>query len=526
MKHMHLIWIIIVLIQFPFCQYSFSQGLKIKEFKQSINDGSAFHAPLDAEGHSCGLIKVRANNSDLHFKGNIIGDVENKVNEYWVFMPQGSKSLTINHPNYMPFSMAFADYGIDISSKTTYILTLEETRFKKEKTEVTIVVKPEDANLFIDDIFVDNLSGNGYYQLYITKGEHICNVSKIGYRPNVQIIQTGKTQQNLSVELESVLAELEIKCITSSAELYIDGEYKGNGSWKGKLLAGEHKIEACQNNFKNISQMIVLEEKESKILSLPELKRTMAILHIETSPSCIPVTVDGSIKGTSPIEIEIETGIHLVTSESYGCSPYRGEVVVEENKDNNIKIALKYENIDYQKAYEGDKDMIASLAIDKIFMANHWSCDNYEKVIAEAIFWAERHPIPNELYNYSGDSMYDDYYTHWIEAYCEYRNPGKALLFLEAAKRKIREKRFDGRINIEYCMSLIGNSYLKIKRYDEAIRCYKEAKEHGYEGLAACYEAKGDKQKALLYYNQCLNTNLFSSTDIQNIQMKIKALQR
>ena len=115
MKHMHLIWIIIVLIQFPFCQYSFSQGLKIKEFKQSINDGSAFHAPLDAEGHSCGLIKVRANNSDLHFKGNIIGDVENKVNEYWVFMPQGSKSLTINHPNYMPFSMAFAVSALFLS---------------------------------------------------------------------------------------------------------------------------------------------------------------------------------------------------------------------------------------------------------------------------------------------------------------------------------------------------------------------------------------------------------------------------
>jgi len=40
------------------CQLSFAQGFKVKGFEQNINDGSAFHAPLDAEGHPCGLIKV------------------------------------------------------------------------------------------------------------------------------------------------------------------------------------------------------------------------------------------------------------------------------------------------------------------------------------------------------------------------------------------------------------------------------------------------------------------------------------
>ena len=39
------------------CELSFSQGLKVKEFKQSLSDGSAYHAPMDADGHPCGLIK-------------------------------------------------------------------------------------------------------------------------------------------------------------------------------------------------------------------------------------------------------------------------------------------------------------------------------------------------------------------------------------------------------------------------------------------------------------------------------------
>ena len=60
----------------------FCQGFKVKEFKQNINDGSAFHAPLDSLGNPCGLIKVRTDNPDLHFCGSIVGEVENKRNEY------------------------------------------------------------------------------------------------------------------------------------------------------------------------------------------------------------------------------------------------------------------------------------------------------------------------------------------------------------------------------------------------------------------------------------------------------------
>ena len=62
------------------CLLSFSQGLKVKEFKQNLNDGSAFHAPMDAEEHPCGLIKVRTDNPDLEFVGDVVGKVENKMN--------------------------------------------------------------------------------------------------------------------------------------------------------------------------------------------------------------------------------------------------------------------------------------------------------------------------------------------------------------------------------------------------------------------------------------------------------------
>lgn len=113
---------------------SFSQGFKVKEFKLNISDGSAYHAPMDGNGHPCGLIKVRTDDEELKFKGDIVGEVENKTNEYWVFMAQGSKTLNILHPNFLPMTVDFTSFGIDeVASKATYILTLSEQKFKKRK---------------------------------------------------------------------------------------------------------------------------------------------------------------------------------------------------------------------------------------------------------------------------------------------------------------------------------------------------------------------------------------------------------
>ena len=373
-----------------FCQSVFSQGFKLKDFKQNLNDGSAFHAPMDAEGHPCGLIKVRSSNPELQFRGDIVGEVENKTNEYWVYMPQGSQSLTIQHPNFLPLAVSFTGYGIDVASKATYILTLEELKYKKEKTGVSIVLKPEDAQLTINDTYLENLSGNGFYQLYLPKGEYVCRFSKEGYRANTQIIQTGKASQNLSIELESVMAELDIKCKTATAEIYIDGELKGNGSWKGALLPGEHQIEAKQKNFNTSKQTVTLSEKEYRSVSLPELKRSSGKLEIRTTPSGLPVLVDGKNVGISPCSVEIETGKHYVGCKSYGIQTNRSDIVVNSGETNKVSILVEYadgilEKQHYRKAYNGDLKSILNLVCEA------GNKNNYEEAI-EAFFWINRHP--------------------------------------------------------------------------------------------------------------------------------------
>jgi tetratricopeptide (TPR) repeat protein len=370
----------------------YCQGFKVKEFKQNINDGSAFHAPLDSLGNPCGLIKVRTDNPDLHFCGSIVGKVENKQNEYWVYLVKGSNQMEVSHPNYLPLHIEFNAFGIDkIDSKSTYVLTLLESKYKKEKCGLTITVKPENAQLFIDDIAIDNLSSNGFYQLYLPKGEYVYRVAHDGYRPVIQTIASGKGSLNLSVELESVMANLQIKCKTETAEILVDGELKGNGYWSGDVLPGPHKIEARQSNFISQIQQISLEEKENRIVSVPELMRSKGKLNISTNLPNMRVMLDGEFVGISPCEVETETGEHYVSCDAYGCLPYRSNVNVNSEDIANVVIKLEFDSNNsfaeyYPKAYQGDIESMSVLAVNRMLKNWHSGAENIE----EAVYWRER----------------------------------------------------------------------------------------------------------------------------------------
>lgn len=498
-----------IVFAMTFFTNSFSQGFNVEEFKQNINDGSAFHAPLDDEGHPCGLIKVRANDASLKFKGNIVGEVENKTNEYWVYVPQENRSLIIMHPNFLPFSVDFSAYGVTIVPKATYVLTLSEQKFKKEKCGLIATVKPETACLYINDELVENLSENGFYQLYLPKGDHICRLEQKGYRPNVQALTIGKGIQTLNIELESVMAELTVKCKTSTAELYVDGELKGNGIWSGSVIPGEHRIEAKQKNYESVNQTIDLSEKEKRTLTIQELKRSTSQIRIETKPNNVAVILDGKNIGQSPCVVDVETGEHYVTYNGYGLNPARSEIKVENGPLQIITLELQYKDNPwkdmYVKAYNGDLDEILWMAIDK----------NTRGEFEESVFWMEKYPQRESmLRNWESywrtkqktdSDIFGWWNCEWIRAYSEASMPEKALELLPYFKKEaeINGHGFD---ECEY-LSYIGNSFLKTKNYDKAKLYLEKAGEKGYESLGDYYVIKGNKQLAASYYNKFLNTN-------------------
>ena len=347
-----------------------TQGLKIKEIKQVMSDLSAsIHQRDDSTGMPCGLIKVLAGNSNLDFGDNVVGNVENKTNEYWVYLPKGSKVLVIKRQNYLPMTVRFSDYGIEeIDSKVTYQLVLKEVSFNTEKNSVIINVTPKNAQLKIDGVLVENRD-DGSYRMFLEKGEHAVKLEALGYRTGIEVVKTGKGLQTKDISLESLMARVKIDCQTNTAMIYANDKKLGTGSWEGDLVAGDYTIEARLEGFKTEMQSVTLLEKDVKEFYLPQLEREIIQLSINTSPSyCYErnVYIDGKIVGhDSIVSHSILYGKHLVKVEITGCGTIE-ESIDATHDTKTISYSLKPSDNTYASAYQGDLEACLNLGSQKL----------------------------------------------------------------------------------------------------------------------------------------------------------------
>lgn len=103
-----------------------AQTLNVIELKTELLSLSAStNSVLDEKGEICSLLKVICLDKNLAFKGSIVGNPENKNNEYWLFLSPGSTSVTITK-GADEYVVTFADYGVEtLESKRTYSLLVK-----------------------------------------------------------------------------------------------------------------------------------------------------------------------------------------------------------------------------------------------------------------------------------------------------------------------------------------------------------------------------------------------------------------
>jgi len=168
------------------CSFFFSvvqaQELFIKLLIAAPMDLSASqYERSDLAGQPCGLVKVQLATTGARFEGNVIGQVEYKTGEYWVYMSEGSYMLSVKHPSFIPLSVNFRDYGITgIEGKATYKLTLlmPQTAAPSQTQKLTINYTPANALVLVDS---KPYQGNGHLDLTLPVGSHEYQIVAIGY---------------------------------------------------------------------------------------------------------------------------------------------------------------------------------------------------------------------------------------------------------------------------------------------------------------------------------------------------------
>ena len=178
--------------------------LTVKSFKLASSDLTAQTQPRkDLNDRNCALIKVGLGLQGVQFEGSIMGNVENKTGEYWVYMPQGNRMLKIKHANYAPVMVTFADYGVEkLESNRTYelVVTASGGAQAEQKQKLTIRYTPSSATVLVDNKMVKG--SNGVAQTTLPVGQHSYIVFCDGYDSEEGTVKLkASTPSNLQITL-------------------------------------------------------------------------------------------------------------------------------------------------------------------------------------------------------------------------------------------------------------------------------------------------------------------------------------
>ena len=284
-----------------------AQELKIKTFKLASSDLTAQTQPRkDLNNKNCALIKVGLGLQGAQFEGSIMGNVENKTGEYWVYMPQGNRMLKVKHANYAPVMVTFADYGVEkLESNRTYELTITASGNVVGPVDAggnfyALTVSPKDAKVSIDGV-LQSSSSDGEYSAMLPYGSHTYKEEAGGYISKSGSFTISSSDMTpINVSLISAMASVSVTCPTPAVSLYVDKKSVGTIPWTGNLKEGMHLIEAKKEGYRSQQRTINLSQQQKLDVAFDELAAIQGNLSVNYKPFGADVFIDGNKVGQSP----------------------------------------------------------------------------------------------------------------------------------------------------------------------------------------------------------------------------------
>ncbi len=285
----------------------FAQKLTVESFKLASSDLTAQTQPRkDLNNHNCALIKVGLGLQGVQFEGSIMGSVENKTGEYWVYMPQGNRMLKVKHANYAPVMVTFADYGVEkVESNRTYELTITASGNVVGPVDAggnfyALTVSPKDAKVSIDGV-LQSSSSDGEYSAMLPYGSHTYKVEAGGYISKSGTFTISSSDMTpINVSLVSAMATVSVTCPTPAVSLYVDKKSVGTIPWTGSLKEGMHLVEVKKEGYRSQQRTINLSQQQKLDVAFAELATVQGNLSVNYKPFGADVYVDGKKIGQSP----------------------------------------------------------------------------------------------------------------------------------------------------------------------------------------------------------------------------------
>ncbi|MBR5249759.1 MAG: SUMF1/EgtB/PvdO family nonheme iron enzyme [Bacteroidales bacterium] len=119
----------------------------------------------------------------------------------------------------------------------------------------------------------------------------------------------------------------------ADAEIWVDQEKKGTGSWRGNLSSRTpHILEARKAGHKSQSVSFTLQDGEPRTITVGAPVPMYGTLVLESTPSLCEIWIDGKKAGTSPKASQLLVGEHKIVLKKDGYEDLSFDVMIEHNQ--------------------------------------------------------------------------------------------------------------------------------------------------------------------------------------------------
>ena len=227
-----------------------AQDIVVNRMETLQSTKAQSEARKDKNGKKCAIVLVDVVGKDkLNFK-EAFGEVKYLLNEYTVYLTEGTKQLSITDGKNKIVAI-FDDFDITIESGVTYKLILETSN---KLRSACFYIKPKDAVLKFNNQKMEK-NDDGIYVINDKIGKYDYTITANGFKEvsgQVELTE-GELVVTKDIELEEKKYPVQITCSHPQANLFIDDIPFGTVESQSNLMLteGKHNIRITNKECKD-----------------------------------------------------------------------------------------------------------------------------------------------------------------------------------------------------------------------------------------------------------------------------------
>ena len=195
------------------------------------------------------------------------------------------------------------------------------------------------AKVYVDNRLVGTVPLSERVRL--SSGTHALRIVKEKYKAYTsQVTITDNQTSTLTPSLAANFAVVSLT-VADGAEIWINNERKGSGSWRGELALGTYRVETRKSGYRASVESLDVATASPINRTLTAPSPIYGSLRIVSQPLMASVKVDGRAVGETPSTLsKVLVGKHTIEITKSGYAPYKKDITITEGQTANLNATL------------------------------------------------------------------------------------------------------------------------------------------------------------------------------------------